>query len=106
MMAREPKAGTRKAEAARDLPGRARISLRQVLWGLVLAISLPLILVAAGGLYSSYRAERKAVDQRMQESARALSLLLDREIDKSVLALRVLSQSPTLANGDFESFYK
>jgi PAS domain S-box-containing protein len=106
MMAREPMAGTRKAEAARDLPGRARISLRQVLWGLVLAISLPLILVAAGGLYSSYRAEREAIDQRMQESARALSLLLDREIDKSVLALRVLSQSPTLANGDFESFYK
>jgi len=34
-----------------------------------------------------------------------LSLLLDREIDKSVLAMRVLSQSPTLANGDFESFY-
>jgi PAS domain S-box-containing protein len=75
------------------------------LWGLVLAISLPIILVATGGFYSGYRAEQQAIDQRMQDTARALSLLLDREIDKSVLAMRVLSQSPTLAKGDFESFY-
>src|SRR5215207_7626837 len=105
MMAREPMAGMNTAQAALGLPGRSRISLRQVLWGLVLAISLPIILVAAGGFYSGYRAEQQAVDLRMQETARALSLLLDREIDKSVLAMRVLSQSPTLANGDFESFY-
>jgi two-component sensor histidine kinase/PAS domain-containing protein len=105
MMAREPKAGTTTAEAARDLPGRARTSLRQVLWGLVLAISLPIILVTAGGFYSSYRAEQKAIDQRMQETARALSLLLDREIEKSVLALRVLSRSPLLSEGDIQRFY-
>ncbi|MGF9756221.1 HWE histidine kinase domain-containing protein [Microvirga sp. 0TCS3.31] len=98
-------AETNPAQAAMGLPGRARISLRQVLWGLVLAISLPIILVAAGGFYSGYRAEQRAIDQRMQETARALSLLLDREIDKSVLALRVLSQSPALANGGFENFY-
>jgi two-component sensor histidine kinase/PAS domain-containing protein len=104
-MAREPMAETNTAQAAMGLPGRARISLRQVLWGLVLAISLPIILVAAGGFYSGYRAEQQAVDQRMQETARALSLLLDSELDKSVLALRVLSQSPTLASGDFEGFY-
>ncbi|MDF2689393.1 MAG: hypothetical protein K0Q80_2359 [Microvirga sp.] len=100
-MAHEPMAGT----SAPGLPERAGISLRQVLWGLVLAISLPIILVAAGGFYSGYRAEQQAVDQRMQETARALSLLLDREIDKSMLAMRVLSQSPTLADGDFEGFY-
>lgn len=88
-----------------DRPERARTSLRQVLWGLVLAISLPIILVAAGGFYSGYRAEQQAVDQRMQETARAMSLLLDREIDKSVLVMRVLAQSPTIASGDFEAFY-
>jgi two-component sensor histidine kinase/PAS domain-containing protein len=105
-MAHDTMAGMNSAQAAMGLPGRARISLRQVLWGLVLAISLPIILVAAGGFYSGYRAEQQAVDQRMQETARALSLLLDREIDKSVLATRVLSQSPTLASGDYEGFYK
>src|SRR3712207_3793093 len=104
-MAQEPMARPNTAQAAMGFPGRVRISLRQVLWGLVLAISLPIILVAAGGFYSGYRAEQQAVDQRMQETARALSLLLDREIDKSVLAMRVLSQSATLARGDFEGFY-
>ncbi|MBM1174865.1 sensor histidine kinase [Microvirga arabica] len=105
-MAREPMAETNTAQAAMGLQARARISLRQVLWGLVLAISLPIILVAAGGFYSGYRAEQQAVDQRMQETARAMSLLLDREIDKSVLVMRVLAQSPTLASGDFEGFYR
>ncbi|MFC1456098.1 sensor histidine kinase [Microvirga arabica] len=105
-MAQGPMAGMNTAQAAMGPHGRARISLRQVLWGLVLTISLPIILVAAGGFYSGYRAEQQAVDQRMQETARALSLLLDREIDKSVLAMRVLSQSPTLASGDFEAFYR
>ncbi|MBJ6127237.1 sensor histidine kinase [Microvirga splendida] len=105
-MVRESKPGTSAANTAGDLPGRARVSLRQVLWGLVLAISLPIILVAAGGFYSGYKAEQQAIDQRMQETARALSLLLDREIDKSVLAMRVLSQSPTLASGDYEAFYR
>jgi PAS domain S-box-containing protein len=105
-MAREPMAETSTAQAAGRLPGKAGISLRQVLWGLVLAISLPIILVAAGGFYSGYRAEQQAVDQRMQETARAMSLLLDREIDKSVLVMRVLAQSPTIASGDFEGFYR
>ncbi|MBB3016979.1 two-component sensor histidine kinase/PAS domain-containing protein [Microvirga lupini] len=105
-MVSEPVAGTNTAQAATGLPGRARISLRQVLWGLVLAIALPILLVAAGGFYSGYRAEQQAVDQRMQETARALSLLLDSELDKSVLAMRVLARSPTLANGDFEGFYE
>ena len=80
--------------------------MRQVLWGLVFALALPAILVAAGGFYSIYRADQKDTDLRLQETARALSLSLDREIDKSVLALQVLAQSPHIANGDFEAFYR
>lgn len=96
----------RSVEAAEGPAGKARISLRQILWGLVFVLALPTILVAAGGLYSSYRAERESVDLRMQDTARALSLLLDREIDKSVLALQVLARSLSLAGGDFEGFYR
>jgi PAS domain S-box-containing protein len=76
-----------------------------VLWGLVFVLALPTILVAAGGLYSSYRAEQQATDLRMQDTARALGLSLDREIEKSVVALQVLAQSSSLARGDFEEFY-
>jgi PAS domain-containing protein len=77
-----------------------------VLWGLVLALALPAILVAAGGFYSIYQADQQATDRRLQETVRALSLSLDREIDKSLLALQVMAQSPHIANGNFEAFYQ
>jgi PAS domain S-box-containing protein len=105
MADREPDAADRTRQPNRHLPEGARTSLRQVLWGLVFVLALPTILVAAAGLYSSYRAERQATDLRMQETARALSLSLDREIEKSVVALQVLAQSSSLAKGDFEEFY-
>src|SRR4051794_26654618 len=105
-MSTRSEAGIDIAGPAGDRPEGARTSLRQVLWGLVLALIIPAILVAAGGLYSSYRAEQQANDLRMQETVRALSLLIDREIETSMLALRVLATSPHIANGDFEAFYR
>lgn len=83
-----------------------RTSLRQVLWGLVFALTLPAILIAAAGFYSSHQAEREATDLRLQETARALSLSLDREIEKSEMALRVLALSPYIVNGNHEGFYR
>jgi two-component sensor histidine kinase/PAS domain-containing protein len=94
------------AQPVGDLPKQARTSLRQVLWGLVLAFALPVILVAAGGFYSTHRAERQATDQRLQETVRALSLSLDREIEKSEITLRVLATSPHIRSGDFAAFYR
>lgn len=98
--------GIEIGQSTGDLSRGAHTSLRQVLWGLVFVLALPTILVAAAGLYSSYRAERQATDLRMQETARALSLSLDLTIEKSVLALQVLAQSPSLAKGEFEEFYR
>ncbi|WP_166802507.1 sensor histidine kinase [Microvirga pakistanensis] len=83
-----------------------RTSLRQVLWALVLALTLPAVLIAAAGFYSGYRAEREATDLRLQETARALSLSIDREIETSEMALRVLALSPHIANRDFAAFHK
>ncbi|WP_165820223.1 PAS domain-containing protein [Microvirga sp. KLBC 81] len=83
-----------------------RTSLRQVLWGLVFALTLPAILIAAAGFYSGYHAERVATDLRLQETSRALSLSLDREIEKSEMALRVLALSPHLPNRDFAAFHR
>jgi PAS domain S-box-containing protein len=105
MTGRRSEAADRSGQANRNHPEGARTSLRQVLWGLVFVLALPTILVAAAGLYSSYRAEQQAIDLRMQETARALSLSLDREIEKSAVALQVLAQSSSLARGDFEDFY-
>jgi two-component sensor histidine kinase len=77
-----------------------------VLWGLVFALTLPAVLTAAAGFYSGYRAERDAMDLRLQETARALGLSLDREIEKSEMALRVLALSPYIASGDFAAFHQ
>ncbi|WP_262271225.1 sensor histidine kinase [Microvirga yunnanensis] len=106
MAGRRSAVQVRAGQADRGRPAGARTSLRQVLWGLVFVLALPTILVAAAGLYSGYRAEQQAIDLRMQETARALSLLLDREIEKSVVALQVLAQSSSLARGDLAEFYQ
>lgn len=84
----------------------SRTSLRQILWALVFALTLPAVVIAAAGFYAGYRAERETTDLRLQETARALSLSLDREIEKSEMALRVLAQSPSIAQGDFAAFHR
>jgi PAS domain S-box-containing protein len=84
----------------------ARTSLRQVLWVLALALALPAVLLAAGGLHSVYQAERRATDLRLQETTRALTLSLDREIEKAEIGLRLLTLSPHLRNGDFAAFHR
>ncbi|MCB5174528.1 sensor histidine kinase [Microvirga lenta] len=97
---------TRTTEPGKSSAGRAQTSLRQVLWVLVLALALPAILVAGGGLYSVYRAEQRATDLRLQEITRAMSLSLDREIEKAEAALRVLASSPSIRTGDFAAFHR
>ena len=84
----------------------SRTSLRQVLWALVFALTLPAVLIAAAGFYSGYRAEQEAMDLRLQETVRALSLSLDREIEKNETAMRILALSPHIANGDFAAFHR
>ncbi len=97
-------AGRNRHEAS--FPGGSRTSLRQVLWGLVFALTLPAILIAALGFYASYQAEQNATDQRLQETVRALASSLDREIEKSETALRILALSSSLRQGEFEEFYE
>lgn len=84
----------------------SRISLRGLLWGLVLALVLPAIVVAGAGLYSVYQAERQTTDLRVQEIVRAMTLSLDREIEKTEVALKILASSPLIRSGDFAAFYQ
>ncbi len=88
------------------MPGGPRTSLRQVLWALVFALTLPAILIAGAGLYSGYRAEQETMDLRLQETVRALSFSLEREIEKSEIALRMLALSPHITNGDYAAFHQ
>jgi PAS domain S-box-containing protein len=90
----------------RGFPIGSQTSLRQVLWGLVFALTLPAILIAAVGFYASYQAEQNATDQRLQETVRALTSSLDREIEKIGTALRVLALSSSIRRGEFAEFYE
>lgn len=84
----------------------SRLSLRHMLWGLVLALVLPAIAVAGAGFYSVYQAERQATDLRAREITRAMTLSLDREIEKIEVAMRILASSPNIRIGDFAAFYR
>ncbi|WP_175493775.1 sensor histidine kinase [Microvirga guangxiensis] len=88
------------------MPVSPRTSLRQLLWALVFALTLPAILIAAAGLYSGYRAEQETMDLRLQETVRAMSLSLDREIEKSEVVMRMLALSPYIADGNFSAFHR
>jgi PAS domain S-box-containing protein len=95
-----------KDQSAYTFEASSRTSLRQVLWGLVFALTLPAILIAALGFHAIYQAEQGATDQRLQETVRALASSLDREIEKSETALRILALSTSLRQGEFEEFYE
>lgn len=86
--------------------GAPRLSLRHMLWGLVLALVLPAIVIACAGFYSVYQAERQATDLRVQDITRAMTLSLDREIEKTETAMRILASSPLIRSGDFAAFYR
>ncbi len=55
------------------------MSIRARLLGLLLAVALPLIGVAAAGVYAAYRSERQATEAILHETSRALALGVDRE---------------------------
>ncbi|GEM_PF-2534490 len=70
------------------------------------AIVLPIAIFAAVALETLLRSERDAALSTMKEAADATALLVDNELSNAEAALRVLAQSPHLASGDMENFYR
>ncbi len=70
------------------------------------AIMLPIAIFAAVALETLLRSERDAALSTMKEAADATALLVDNELSSAEAALRVLAQSPHLASGDMENFYR
>ncbi|RDI58055.1 sensor histidine kinase [Microvirga subterranea] len=79
-------------------------SVRSRLLLLTLALLLPAL--AAGGLlvYAGYRHDRQAVEKHLQETARALSLVVDRQFGQAEALLWALSTSPQLLEKDYAAF--
>jgi signal transduction histidine kinase len=84
---------------------RRRIPLGVVLSLLVLATTVPLGIFAAGLIRASLGQQRAIVDRQNIEIARAISVAIDQEVDRTIGALNVLS-SFIPSGGDLRDFYE
>ena len=71
-----------------------RFSLRTQLVLLVLAVVLPLLVLTAVMFWRDVQLQRAALERGMKDTARALSLALDREVGKLHAVLETLAASP------------
>jgi len=85
---------------------RFRLKVRSYLFLLVLAALLPVVTFAAVAIVRLARLERATSEQGMRETARALSLAIDRELASARSALFFLVVSPHLRSGDLEAFHR
>jgi signal transduction histidine kinase len=81
------------------------MKLRSHLIALVVASLLPVLLFAGAMIYISYRQQRADVERGVIDTARALSLAVDRELEASIRTLGAIATSEYLTSGDFQKFY-
>ncbi|MGQ3193161.1 MAG: response regulator [Hydrogenophaga sp.] len=71
-------------------------SIRTRLIALVLAVLLPALCAAAWVLSLTYRMERESSEHVLEETTRALSMVLDRELTQRAVVVRALASSSLL----------
>ena len=88
------------------MPARKRrqYSIGLSLASLVVACVLPVWVVAGFLVYHNYQSKRSLTELRMLETARALTMVVDRELTSMQAGLSVLATSPSLASGDLTVF--
>ena len=73
---------------------RLPVSIRSRLLWLVLSVLLPATAIACWVIVQTYSNERNANERLLRETARALSIVVDRELSKRAAIARVLSAAP------------
>jgi len=71
---------------------------------LVAGTTLPLIIFAAGLVYSHYQQDRRQATQRVLETVRSIRLVLDAEMQRMTGALQVLALTDVLRDRNFDEF--
>ena len=89
-------------QESREIP---RKTIRFWLNCLVIACTLPALLVATAIILRSFNQERASLERDTIATARALSQAVDAELKGAQSALLVLTASPQLASGDLAKFY-
>lgn len=67
---------------------------------------VPMAVLAVGTIYYVYEEKQQQFEGSLGEAARALSLVVEREIARRESIVRTLAQSPTLTDGDLTGFYQ
>ncbi|HJV36804.1 histidine kinase dimerization/phospho-acceptor domain-containing protein, partial [Geomonas sp.] len=80
-------------------------TIRHQLAGLMLAAVLPVWLVSGWLVFHAYSAKRDQVSATMQESARSLAMVVDRDLASVQAALQALATSPAFLAGDFTAVH-
>jgi len=80
--------------------------LRSILALLVLAITLPLGLFAGLLILMSWQQQRSLVDRQNVDTARAISIAMDKEVESSMDALNVLASLDVLKRRDLRAFHQ
>ncbi len=97
--------GTCTAAAAQVSVGnRCRGSIRLWLASLVVACVLPVWIAAGFLVHYNYQSRRALTEQRMLETARALTMVVDRELVNMQASLNALATSPSLDSNDLSAF--
>ncbi|HYE01123.1 MAG TPA: ATP-binding protein [Alphaproteobacteria bacterium] len=78
--------------------------LRRKLLLLVLSLLLPALMAGAVSLRMAYHSERQSTERLLAETARALTLAIDRQQGQAEAALFALAQSEHIAARDFAAF--
>ena len=99
---------TRAMAEARVLTGERhrRGSIRLRLASLVVACVLPVWIVAGFLIYYNYQSRRALTEQHMLDTARALTMVVNRDLDNIQASLSVLATAPSLVSGDLPTFYR
>ena len=82
------------------------MKIRSQLLLMAAAILIPVILAAGLGLGTIREDGRRAALRGLSETARATALMVDREVQGSLSALKALGSSPNLETGNFKAFYE
>jgi signal transduction histidine kinase len=79
-------------------------SIRWQLFIVAAVLILPAALAGTVLLAYAYSQERDAATIQLQTTARALSIVVDRQLSQAEALLQALATAPSLANGDFATF--
>jgi C4-dicarboxylate-specific signal transduction histidine kinase len=81
-------------------------TIRSQLTSLVAACVLPVWLIAALLVFHAYQSKMNQVNRDMLQTARELTMAVDRELASVQSALLALATSPSFTNGDFEDVHR